>query len=64
MPMDLIRKAVSTGRRTLNEFESKQVLAAYGIPVAKEIMARDRMGFHRPWKPSDFPWSSKGAPMA
>jgi acetyltransferase len=36
---DLIDKARSEGRTILTEFESKQLLAAYGIPVAKTIIA-------------------------
>ena len=35
----LIAKARGEGREILTEFESKQVLAAYGIPVAKTIVA-------------------------
>ncbi len=37
--MGLIEKARGEGRSILTEFESKQVLAAYGIPVAKTIIA-------------------------
>ena len=36
---ELIEKARGEGRSILTEFESKQVLAAYGIPVAKTIIA-------------------------
>src|SRR4051794_3039580 len=36
---DLIANARQEGRSILTEFESKQVLAAYGIPVAKTIIA-------------------------
>jgi acetyltransferase len=34
-----IRKARGEGRTILTEFESKQVLAAYGVPVAKTVIA-------------------------
>jgi len=37
----LIEKARGEGREILTEFESKQVLAAYGLPVAKTIIAAD-----------------------
>src|SRR5690348_2095178 len=36
---ELVQKARSEGRTILTEFESKQVLGAYGIPVAKTIAA-------------------------
>jgi acyl-CoA synthetase (NDP forming) len=34
--MEWIQKALAEGRTTLSEHESKQLLAAYGIPVTKE----------------------------
>ncbi len=36
---ELVEKARQEGRSILTEFESKQVLAAYGIPIAKTIIA-------------------------
>jgi acetyltransferase len=38
---ETIAKARGERREILTEFESKQVLAAYGIPVAKTMVARD-----------------------
>jgi acetyltransferase len=38
---DTIQKARGEGRTILTEFESKSVLDAYGIPVAKTIIATD-----------------------
>ncbi len=38
---DLVERVRGEGRTILTEFESKQVLAAYGIPVAKTIIATD-----------------------
>ncbi len=40
--MELIQKALAEGRTTLSEHESKQLLAAYGIPVTKEIVVEKR----------------------
>ncbi|MCX5872837.1 MAG: acetate--CoA ligase family protein [Deltaproteobacteria bacterium] len=39
--MDPIEFALSEGRKTLSEYESKLVLASYGIPVVEEKMARN-----------------------
>ena len=36
--MEIIEKALQEGRTTLSEYESKQVLASYGIPVTKELI--------------------------
>jgi acetyl-CoA synthetase (ADP-forming) len=39
--MDVIEKAVREKRRSLSEFESKQVLSAYGVPVVREFLVRN-----------------------
>ena len=38
---DIIERVRAEGRSILTEFESKQVLAAYGIPVAQTVIATD-----------------------
>jgi len=39
--MKIIEKALEEGRSTLSEYESKQVLAEYRIPVTKEALVDD-----------------------
>ena len=36
--MNLIDQALKDGRTALSEYESKQVLASYGIPVTQEVL--------------------------
>lgn len=37
---EIIKKALEQNRTLLNEYESKQILAAYGIPVVKTLVAK------------------------
>ena len=39
--MEIIERALNEGRTTLSEYESKQVLASYGIPVTKELLVNN-----------------------
>ena len=43
--MEIIQKARREGRTTLSEHESKEILKAYGIPVAKEREVWDEFSF-------------------
>ncbi len=36
--MHVIEKAIAEGRTTLSEYESKEFLASYGIPVTREVL--------------------------
>ena len=40
--MDLIKNALDEGRTSLSEYESKQLLSAYKIPVTKEALVGNR----------------------
>ena len=40
-PAEIIKQARAHGARTLSEHQSKQVLAAYGVPVTAERLAVD-----------------------
>ena len=39
--MKIIEKAYGEGRTTLSEFDSKQILASYEIPVTKDLLVND-----------------------
>jgi len=39
--MNMIEKALAEGRSALNEHESKELLSSFGIPVTREVIARD-----------------------
>lgn len=40
--MDIIEQAAKESRTALSEYESKLVLASYGIPITREILVRER----------------------
>jgi len=58
--MRIIEKALRQGRKTLSEYESKQVLAAYDIPVTREILVRDKTSLDKAIKKIGFPLVMKG----
>ncbi len=39
--MNMIEKTLAEGRTTLSEYESKQLLSSFGIPVTSEVIARN-----------------------
>ena len=58
--MDVIKKALAEGRRTLTEYESKQLLRKYGIPVTREIEVDDRESLREAIGKIGFPLVLKG----
>ena len=58
--MEIIEKALAEGRNTLSEYESKQVLSAYGIPVTKEFLVEDRQGLIKATQEIGYPLVLKG----
>lgn len=58
--MKIIEQAIREGRTTLSEHESKQVLAAYGIPVTREILVDNRDALSRAVREIGFPLVLKG----
>lgn len=53
--MDLILNALAGGRKALGEFESKQFLSAFGIPVTRELLVRDAQAAARAADEIGFP---------
>ena len=56
----IIEKAVKKGRKALSEYESKQLLAAYGIPITKEILLKDKDDLPKAIEKIGFPLVMKG----
>lgn len=56
----VIERAAQKGRKTLSEYESKQVLAAYDIPVTKEILIKNQDQLEKAVQRISFPLVMKG----
>ena len=57
---NLIRTALQQGRKALSEYESKQILAAYDIPVTREILVAARDALTQALHRIGFPLVMKG----
>jgi len=58
--MKNIERALKEGRTTLSEYESKQVLAEYQIPVTKEVLVDDAKALARAGQEIGYPVVLKG----
>jgi len=58
--MELIDQALHQGRSALSEFESKQLLSAYGVPVTREILISDQSDLSAAIRQIGFPIVLKG----
>lgn len=58
--IQMIGKALHKGRTTLSEYEAKQVLAAYDIPVTREILIKDKKNLDAALQKIGFPLVMKG----
>jgi acetyl-CoA synthetase (ADP-forming) len=56
----LIQTAVRKGRKALSEYEAKQILSAYDIPVTKEILIKDKDQLEKGIRKIGFPLVMKG----
>ena len=53
--VEILKKALSKGRYTLSEHESKKLLIEYDIPVTREIEIADQQKFMKALKEIEFP---------
>ncbi|OPY88190.1 MAG: succinyl-CoA synthetase subunit beta [Smithella sp. PtaU1.Bin162] len=60
----VINNVLSEGRNALSEYESKQLLAAYGIPVTREILVEKRSELLKAIREIGFPLVLKGCSAA
>ncbi|MGO9569189.1 MAG: acetate--CoA ligase family protein [Desulfomonilaceae bacterium] len=58
--MEIMQKALSEGRRTLSEYESKLLLARYGIPVTREMVVEDETDLTSAVREIGYPLVLKG----
>lgn len=61
---ELISQVISEGRRTLNEYESKLILAAYGVPITRECLVASPSALSAAVKEIGFPLVMKACSAA
>jgi acyl-CoA synthetase (NDP forming) len=60
----IINNALQEGRKALSEYESKQVLVAYDIPVTREILLADKTQVQKAGEKIGYPLVMKGCSAA
>lgn len=60
----IINNALTEGRKTLSEYESKQVLALYNIPVTREILLTNKTQVQKAAEKIGYPLVMKGCSAA
>jgi acetyl-CoA synthetase (ADP-forming) len=58
--MKIIDEAIKKGKRSLSEYESKQVLASYQIPVTREVLVDNETDLLKATKEIGYPLVLKG----
>ena len=58
--MNIIENAIKQGRTTLSEYESKQILSSYQIPVSRDILVHDAKDLFSACKEIGYPVVLKG----
>ncbi len=58
--MEILKKAISEGRKALSEYESKQVLESYHIPITRERTVTNEDGLRAAMEDIGFPLVLKG----
>jgi acyl-CoA synthetase (NDP forming) len=56
----VIANALNSGQKTLSEYEAKQVLAAYEIPITREILLKDKNNLEKAVRKIGYPLVMKG----
>ena len=56
----IIKNVMQEGRKVLSEYEAKQVLAAYGIPVTRECLVENRSDVEKAAREIGYPLVMKG----
>ncbi|MBN1380322.1 MAG: acetate--CoA ligase family protein [Deltaproteobacteria bacterium] len=59
--MEFVEKAIKEGRSTLSEYESKQVLAKYSIPITKEVVVDTKEDVVKAAQQVGYPLVMKGS---
>lgn len=56
----IITNALCNGQKTLSEYEAKQILAAYEIPITREVLLKDKNNLEKAIRKIGYPFVMKG----